>query len=50
MREEKKISWNFPRNHSISESVGHSKGVQRGKFIAISAYIKNTERSQVHDL
>jgi hypothetical protein len=30
--------------------VGHKKTVLRGKIIAISAYIKNTERSQLNDL
>jgi hypothetical protein len=29
--------------------MGHSK-VLRGKFIAMSAYIKQTERSQINDL
>jgi hypothetical protein len=28
----------------------HSKGSPRGKFIAMNAYIKNTERSQINDL
>jgi hypothetical protein len=28
----------------------YSKGSHRGKFIAMSAYIKNTERSQLNDL
>jgi hypothetical protein len=27
-----------------------AKAVQRGKFIAMSAYIKRTERSQISDL
>jgi hypothetical protein len=27
-----------------------AKAVLRGKFIAMSAYIKRTERSQIHDL
>jgi hypothetical protein len=30
--------------------MGHSKSSPKGKFIAISAYIKMTERSQIHDL
>jgi hypothetical protein len=30
--------------------MGHSKGILRGKFIAMSAYIKRTERSQINDL
>jgi hypothetical protein len=30
--------------------MGHSKGSLRGKFIAMSAYIKKTERSQINDL
>jgi hypothetical protein len=30
--------------------MGHSKGILRGKFIVMSAYIKRTERSQINDL
>jgi hypothetical protein len=30
--------------------MGHSKAVLRGKFIAMSAYIKRTERSQINNL
>jgi hypothetical protein len=30
--------------------MGHSKGSAKGKFIAISAYIKNTKRSQINYL
>jgi hypothetical protein len=30
--------------------MGHSKCSLRGKFIAISAYIKRTKRSQINDL
>jgi hypothetical protein len=30
--------------------MGHSKGNPRGKFTAMSAYIKKTERSQINDL
>jgi hypothetical protein len=30
--------------------MGHSKGSPEGKFIAMSAYIKKTERSQINDL
>jgi hypothetical protein len=30
--------------------MGHSKAELRRKFIAISAYIKKTERSQINDL
>jgi hypothetical protein len=29
--------------------MGHSKAVLRGKFVAMSAYIKRTERSQIND-
>jgi hypothetical protein len=29
--------------------MGHKKAVLRGKFIAMSAYIKRTERSQIND-
>jgi hypothetical protein len=30
--------------------MGQSKGTLRGKFIAMSAYIKRTEISQINDL
>jgi hypothetical protein len=30
--------------------MGHNKGSSRGKFIAMSTYIKKTERSQINDL
>jgi hypothetical protein len=30
--------------------MGHSKGSPKGKFIAMSAYIKRTERSQINNL
>jgi hypothetical protein len=30
--------------------MGHKKAVLRGKFIAMSAYVKRTERSQKSDL
>jgi hypothetical protein len=30
--------------------MGHSKGSPKRKFLAMSAYIKRTEKSQVNDL
>jgi hypothetical protein len=30
--------------------MGQAKAVLRGKFIAMSAYIKRTERSQINDI
>jgi hypothetical protein len=30
--------------------MGHSKGSLKGTFIAMNAYIKRTERSQINDL
>jgi hypothetical protein len=30
--------------------MGHTKGILKGKFIAMNAYIKRTERSQINDL
>jgi hypothetical protein len=30
--------------------MGHSKGNLRGMFIAMSAYIKRTERAQINNL
>jgi hypothetical protein len=34
----------------LSEPMGNRKGVLRGTFIAMNAYIRNTERFQVNDL
>jgi hypothetical protein len=36
--------------HDLMEPMGHTKAVLTGKFIAMSAYIKRTERSQLNDL
>jgi hypothetical protein len=37
--------------NTTCQNLWHTaKAVQRGKFIALSAYIKRTERSQVNDL
>jgi hypothetical protein len=33
-----------------SEPMDTTKAVLRGKFIAMNAYIKNTERTQINDL
>jgi hypothetical protein len=30
--------------------MGHSKGSPKRKFIAMTAYIKNTEKSQINNL
>jgi hypothetical protein len=30
--------------------MGHSKAILRGKFMAMSTYIKRTERAQINDL
>jgi hypothetical protein len=35
---------------SLLESMIHSKGNPKRKFIAMTAYIKRTERSQINDL
>jgi predicted NodU family carbamoyl transferase len=34
----------------IPEPLGHSKGSPEGKFMAMSAYIKKTESSQINEL
>jgi hypothetical protein len=34
----------------LSEPMDRAKTIHRGKFIAMSAYIKNTERSQIKNL
>jgi hypothetical protein len=36
--------------NEITETMGQEKPVLRGKFIAMSEYIKNTERSQINHL
>jgi hypothetical protein len=36
--------------HNIPEPRGNSKSSPKIKFIAMSAYIKRTERSQINDL
>jgi hypothetical protein len=41
---------NENENMMYQNSWDTTKAVLRGKFIAISAYIKGTERSQINDL
>jgi hypothetical protein len=40
-----RIQWKL--NYDIPESLGHSKGHAKGKFIAISAYIFKKENFQI---
>jgi hypothetical protein len=41
---------NENENMTYQNLWGTAKAVLRGKFIAMSAYIKKTERSQINDL
>jgi hypothetical protein len=52
IREEKKKFLKFNENESrtYQNLWDRAKGVLRGKFIAMNAYIKNTERSKLNDL
>jgi hypothetical protein len=52
IREEIKkfLEFNENENATYQNLWDTAKAVQRGKFIAISAYIKRTERSQINDL
>ena len=36
--------------HNNPKPVGHYKAVLRGKFIALQAYIKKQEKSQINNL
>jgi hypothetical protein len=51
-REETKMFLEFNENeNTTSQNLWDTaKAVLRGKFIAMSAYIKRTERSQINDL
>jgi hypothetical protein len=48
IREEIKSSWNLMKTYQNLWDT--AKAVLGGKFIAMSAYIKRTERSQISDL
>jgi hypothetical protein len=52
MREEIKsfLQANENKNMTYQNLWDIAKAVLRGKFIAMSAYIKRTERSQINDL
>jgi ribosomal protein L19E len=52
IREEIKkfLEYNEIEKSSYKKLWDTAKAVLRGKFIAMSAYIKNTERSQINDL
>ena len=38
------------KTHNLPESLGHFKAVLRGKYIAINAHMRNTERSKIDTL
>jgi hypothetical protein len=44
------LEFNEKENTTYQNLWGTAKAVLRGKFTAISVYIKNTERSQINDL
>jgi hypothetical protein len=52
IREEIKkfLEFNENSNTTYQNLWDKTKAVLRGKFIGMSAYIKNTERSQINDL
>jgi hypothetical protein len=52
IRKEIKNLLEFNENESTTyqNQCDTAKAVQRGKFIAISAYIKNTKRTQINNL
>jgi hypothetical protein len=52
IREEIKkfLEFNEHENTTYQNPWDTAKAALRGKFIAISAYIKNTERSQINNL
>jgi hypothetical protein len=51
IREKQKSSWNTVKMKTIYQKLCHTAKVGlRGKFIAMNAYIKNTEKSQINDL
>jgi hypothetical protein len=51
MGKKSKSSWNSMKmKYNLPESVGHRKGRATGKNLAVSAYIKKTETSQINNL
>jgi hypothetical protein len=44
------MEFNANENTTYQNLWDTAKAVQRGKFIVMSAYIKNKERSQINDL
>ena len=44
------LETNENENTTIPKSVGHSKSILRGKFIALQAYIKKQEQPQINNL
>jgi hypothetical protein len=44
------LEFNENENTTYQNIWDTAKGVLTGKFLGISAYVKNTERSQINDL
>jgi hypothetical protein len=50
LNDQRFLEVNENENRTYQTQVDTTKAVLRGKFIAISAYIKRTERAHINDL